>query len=167
MTRTVSAVYAAAVAQDTTTPVYLIRMAWATEQRICTWDSNIIFNAETWTASGASVDGLSADGGTLKLPNGDADPWMALVDTESPLDRAISVYEHHTSTASPAGSDAELLFSGRMDGARITKDGIQIEMIKGRNNSGFPPTSIGPPIYNYLLTAGTRLFWGPDVITVN
>lgn len=168
MTRTVSGIIAAAVAQDTTTPVYLIRMAWAVEQRIATWDTNISWNSETWTASGASVKkDLSAERGTLNLPNGDGDPWLNLVQTEIARNRVVQIYEYHTSTASPAGSDAELLFDGRMDGSTVTRRGITINVIEGRTNKGFPPTSIGPPVYTHLLPVGTRLFWGPDVITVN
>ena len=167
MTRTVSAVISAAVGQDTTTPVYLIRMAWTTERRIATWDTNITWNSETWTLSGASVDKLRVEGGTLILPNGDGDPWLNLVQTELARDRAVEVYEHHTSTASPAGSDAQLIFAGRMDSVDISNRGIRITLIEGRTNKGFPPTSIGPPIYNYLLPVGTRLIWGPDTITVN
>ena len=167
MTRSVSAITSAAVAQDATQPIYLIRMTWDTEQRICTWDTNISWNSETWTASGAEIRDLSGESGTLILPNGEADPWLALVNSEIPLDRAIEVYEHHTSTASPAGSDAELVFAGYMDGADISGLKIQIGLVEGRTNKGFPPTSIGPPTYNYLLPVGARLIWGADVITVN
>ena len=167
MTRTLTSVITAAVGQDSTTPVYLIRMGWATEQRVCTWDTDITWNAETWTASGASVDSLSEEGGTLTLPNGDGDPWLALLTSDVALDRVVQIYEHHTSTASPAGSDAVLVFSGRMDSVSVSGIGIRINLVEGRTNKGFPPTSIGKPTYTWLLPVGEKLYWGNDVITVN
>jgi len=167
MTRTLSSIITAAVGQDITQPIYLIRMAWDTEVRICTWDTNISWNSETWTASGAGIKSLSAERGTLTLPNGDGDPWLALVNSEVPLDRVIQIYEHHTSTASPAGSDAELLFSGRMDGDTISGVDITISLVEGRTNKGFPASSIGAPTYNFLLPVGSKLYWGFDVLTVN
>jgi len=167
MTRTVSSIISAAVAQDITTPVYLIYMAWDTPVRIAVWDQNITWNSQTWTASGAGIKSLSADRGTLTLPNGDGDPWLALVNSEVPLDRVIEIYEHHTSTGSPAGSDAVLVFSGRMDGATIAGVEISINLVEGRTNKGFPASSIGPPTYNFLLPKGTKLYWINDVLTVN
>ena len=168
MTRTVSATITTATAAAVTTPVYLIRMGWTTERRICTWDQNITWNSETWTASGASIEGLKAEGGRLVLPNGDGDPWLALVHSELALDRTVQVYEHHTyRDVSPNTTDAVLLFSGRMDSVRIKDIQIEIDLIEGRKNKGFPPGSLGPPTYNWLLPPGTRLIWGPDTITVN
>ena len=170
MTRTVSNIITAASNQDNTTPVYLIYMAWdvaSPDQRyICTWDTAITWNSIVWAPSGASVDNLSVEGGSLVLPNGDADPWLALVHADIPRDRVAEVYEHHTSTASPAGSDAELLFTGRMDGVTISDRGIKIDLIEGRTNKGFPPTSIGVPVYNYLLPPGTKLAWGTDSVVL-
>lgn len=167
MTRTVSAIVSAAVAQEATKPIYLIRMAWDTERRVATWDSDIVWNSETWAKSGAAVDGIGQNGGRLILPMGSADPWLALVMDEVPRDRVIQVYEYHTSTASPSGSDAALLFTGRMDDAVIDERDIRITLIEGRTNKGFPPTSIGPPTYNHLIPLGSRLFWGPDIVTFN
>ena len=167
MTRTVSGIISAAVGQDVTTPVYLIYMAWDTPRRIATWDADITYGGETWTASGASIKNLSADSGTLELPNGDGDPWTALVNSEIPLDRVVEVYEHHTSTASPQGTDAVLIFAGRMDRASIQGLTIKIDLVEGRTNKGFPPESIGPPVHNFLLPIGSKLYWNTDVLTVN
>ena len=167
MTRTLTSVVTAAVGQDVTTPVYLILMNWNTPKRIATWDTNISWNAQTWTASGASVDNLSEEGGTLTLPNGDGDVWLALLTSDVALDRTVQIWEHHTSTASPAGSDAELVFSGRMDSVSISGISIRINLVEGRTNKGFPATSIGKPNYTWLLPVGEKLYWGNDVITVN
>ncbi len=171
MTRTVPAVVAAAVAQDATRPIYLFRMGWAlsspdVNRRIATWAADISWNSETWTASGADVRSLNANGGTLLLPNGDTDPWLNLVTTEIARGRTIDVYEYHTSTASPSGSDAVLVFSGLMEETDITPTDISISFIETLRNKAFPPTSITPDVYTYLLAAGQRIYWGPDVVLV-
>jgi hypothetical protein len=171
MTRTVSAVVSAAVAQDATQPIYLIRMGWAlsspdVNRRIATWAADITWNSETWSASGADVRSLSPAGGTLLLPNGDTDPWLGLVSTEVARGRTIDIYEYHTSTASPAGSDATQLFSGLMDAVDITPVDIVISFIDNLLNKRFPPTSITPSVYTELLSAGQRLYWGPDVVMI-
>jgi len=169
MTRTVSAVVAAAVAQHATKPVYLIWMDWDAASptppyRVATWDDDISWNSQTWVASGAEVNGLNATGGSLRLPIDG--PWLSLVMNQVPRERSIEVYEYHTSTASPAGSDAELIFAGMMDEATITDGGIRISLIEGRKNKAFPPTSIGPSTYNHLLAKGTRLYWADDIVIV-
>lgn len=171
MTRSVPAVVSAAVAQDATRPVYLIRMGWAlsspdVNRRIATWAANISWNSETWSASGAEIRSLTSQGGSLRLPNGDGDPWLNLVSTEYAIGRAIDIYEHHTSTASPAGSDATQLFSGLMDAVEITPTEITISFIENLQNKRFPPTSITTAVYTELLSAGQRLYWGPDVVMV-
>ena len=171
MSRSVSAVTSVALAQDTTRPIYLIRMGWTAAspdvtRRIATWDTDLSWNSETWTASGAEVSSLSPGGGTLQLPNGDADPWLSLVTTQIPRGRAIDIYEYHTSWGSPSGSDAEHIFSGLMDDCEITPSKITIGFIDGLLNKVFPVTSIDPTVYTHLLATGQRLYWGPDIVMV-
>lgn len=172
MTRTVSSTISAAVAEETTQPVYLIYMAWDVaspdaSRYIATWDVSISWNSITWAASGADVRRLSAAGGTITLPNGDADPWLALVGSQNPKGRAIEVYEYHTDfTASPNASDATLIFAGQMEDSSITADKITINFVEGLLNKSFPHTSIDPAVYTHLLAAGTRIYWGPDVVLV-
>jgi hypothetical protein len=164
MTRTVSSTTSAAVAQDVTKPVYLIRMGWVTEVRSATWAENISWDSETWTASGLSVKGLDSDGGTLMMPLGDDDPWLDLVVDENQRNRTIQVYEHQTDyTASPVVSDATLIFEGFMDQATIG-DEIQVTLIENKKHKSFPPTSIDRPIYNWLLTTGTKIVWRGGII---
>lgn len=172
MTKTVSAIISAAVSQKTTTPVYLIDMGWDiaspdVTRRIATWDTDITWNSQTWTASGAAVKNLSVERGRLILPNGDGDPWLALVNSQVARDRNIDIYEHHTSTASPSGSDAVLLFSGRMDGAVIDGINISINLLEGRANKAFPPSVLQIGTYNYLLPVGTKLYFKDEILTVN
>jgi len=167
MTRTVSATITSAIAQETTRPVYLIRMAWDTEVRAATWAASISWNAETWVASGITITALDMNGGTMEMPVGDTDPWLSLVLGEVPRERAIEVYEYHTNlAASPIASDAVLVFSGVMDDVTIS-DSIRVRLIEGATNKAFPFTNIDRPTYTYLLPSGTRLAWGADVITVN
>lgn len=172
MSKTVSGIIDAAVSQKTTTPVYLIDMGWDiaspdVTRRIATWDTDITWNSQTWTASGATVKGLSVERGRLILPNGDGDPWLALVNGQLARDRDIDIYEHHTSTASPQGSDAVLLFSGRMDGVVIDGLKISINLLNGRANKAFPQGGLNPPTYNYLLPVGTKLYFNNEIVTVN
>ena len=108
MTRTVAATTTAAVSQETTQPIYLIRMGWDVqspdvERRVATWDTDISWNSETWTASGAKVQTLNAIGGSLMLPNGEADPWLDLVVNQGQRGKTLQIYEYQTSTGSPAG----------------------------------------------------------------
>ena len=167
MTRTVSATISTAVAQETTRPIYLIRMAWASEVRSATWAANISWNAETWTASGIKITALDTNGGTMEMPCGDADPWLSLVLGELPRNRAISIYEHHTNyTVSPNVSDAVLVFTGVMD-EFTASNVIRVRLIESATNKSFPFVSIDRPTFTYLLPAGTKLAWGIDTITVN
>jgi len=171
MTRTVSGIISTAITQDVTTPVYLIRMGWTIQspditRRIATWDTQISWNSELWEASGAKIDRMDANGGTLKLPNGDTDPWLDLVMTQVARGRLIQIYEYQTSTGSPSGSDAVELFSGIMDAATIDRKGIQITFIASLLNKTFPHTSINTADYPWLLSEGDRIYWGPDVIRV-
>jgi len=167
MTRTVSATISTAIAQPTTRPIYLIRMAWNTEVRACTWAADISWNSETWTASGIEVSNLDANGGVLDMPLGDSEPWLALVVGEIPRNRAINVYEYQTNyTVSPAVSDAVLIFTGFMDEAQIGSK-IRMTLIEGTQKKGFPPGRIDRPTYNYLLAPGTRIQWGVDTVMVN
>ena len=167
MTRSVSATISTATAQETTRPIYLVSMGWATPVYAATWDQNISWNAITWIASGLNIPNLDGNGGTLELPLGDADSWLSLVLTEIPRGRTVSVYEYHTNfTVSPNVSDATLLFSGFMDNAQISNN-IRIGMIEGATKKVFPPTWIDRPTYTYLLTPGTRIQWGDDTVIVN
>jgi hypothetical protein len=170
MTRTVSATISAAVAENTTQPIYLIRMGWTAaspdiNRRIATWGADLSWNSETWEASGADVKRLNAGGGTLTLPNGDNDPWLALVTAQIPKGRTIDVYEYHTDfTASPITSDATILLSGVMEDCEITQEVITISFIEGLLNKSFPISSIDPTVYTNLISAGNRIYWGPDIV---
>lgn len=167
MTRTVSATISTATAQETTQPIYLIRMGWETEVRAATWDSNISWNSETWVASGIQISNLDANGGTMDMPNGSADPWLALVMSETPRNRTIEVYEHHTNrTVSPETSDATLIFSGYMDETSIGNT-IRVSLIEGTTRKGFPPGNIDRPTYTYLLASGQRIQYGNDIVVVS
>ena len=166
MTRTVSATISTAVAQETTKPVYLIRMAWATEVRAATWPEAISWNAETWIASGIRIASLNTNGGVMEMPCGDSDPWLALVVGELPRGRAISIYERHTNYAvSPAVSDAVLVFTGVMD-SFTAGNSIRVDLIESATNKAFPFTGIDRPTFTHLLPSGTRLQWGLDTIIV-
>ena len=166
MTRTVSATISTAVAEETTRPIYLLRMAWDTEVRAATWGANLSWNSETWVASGIRITSLDTNGGTMDMPMGDTDPWFALAMDEIPRGRAISIYEYHTNfTVSPNASDAVLVFTGVMD-EFTASDSIRVRLIESATNKVFPFTSIDRPTYTHFLPSGTRLTLGTDTIVV-
>jgi hypothetical protein len=174
MTRDTSSDTQTAVAQKVTTPPLLIFMDWASPLRVATWDSDITWNAQTWIASGVRGENINSTGGQLILPN-DTDfsvsPqvnfWLDRI-AEDPLDLAVQVYQYNINkTVSPWISDAEEIFNGIMDRSEVTLRGIRIRLVESRQAKAFPPTSIEPPVYNWLLDIGDRLHWGTDIITVN
>jgi hypothetical protein len=173
MTRSISAVTENASNQEATRPIYLIEIEnWSATSplqttRICTWDVNISWDSQTWVASGAEIPRIGINGGTLHLPNGDDDPWLGIVGSCGTRDITVTVYEHHTYTGSPMGSDAEQVFTGVMDGDELTERGFSIALVEGKRNKGFPPTSINRTEYNYLLPKGKRIFWVSDIVNVN
>lgn len=170
MPRTLSTTLQNGTQRDDTRPIGLIRMAWATERRVATWDQDISWNSEVWSASGAFIDGpIGPDGGVLVLPNGDGDPWLNLEHTEIARGRAIEVYAHYTDfDASPQAADAEMIFKGIMDEANVTRAGaIEIQLLESRQAKVFPASSILPGTYNHLLPKGMHLQWGDQVIVVN
>jgi hypothetical protein len=167
MTRTTSATTNAATNAFATRPIHLVRMGWATEVRSCAYDINLTWNSEVWSASGLEIQGLDRNGGTLVFPNGNSDPWLALVTGEIPRGRTITIYEHQTDfTVSPNQSDATVLFAGEMDECTIG-DRIKIKLVESSTNKTFPPTSINTDTYTHLPDIGTRIQWGIDTVTVN
>lgn len=169
MARTLSSIIQNAIDNDDVKTAYLIRMGWATERRIATYDVDISWNSETWEDSGARVEGISPAGGRLILPNGEGDPWAALEHSEIARGRTIEIYQwYETISDSPIEADAIKLFEGTMDEAVTTIAGaIQIQFIESQQNKFFPPTSFGPPIHNHLLGKGTKLQYGDSVVVVN
>jgi hypothetical protein len=174
MTRSTSSDTQTAVAQNVTTPPLLIYMEWSSTLRIATWDTDITWNSQTWTKSGARGENINTAGGTLIVPN-DTDfsvsPhvnfWLDRI-AEDPLDRAIQIYQYNINkTVSPWVGAAEEIFNGIMDRAEVRVNGIRISLIESRQVKKFPPSSIEPPTYNWLLDVGDRLFWGDDIVTVN
>jgi len=164
MSRTLNSTVTSAIAKDVTTPVYLIQMGWSTTLYAATWSTDIVWNGQTWSASGLEVTQLDETGGVLEMPVGDSDNWLALILSEIPRNRSISIYEHHTDTTVSPQTDAVLIFTGLMDEVEIG-DKIRMRLIESLTAKVFPPTSINPPTYNYLLQAGQRLIWADLIIT--
>lgn len=160
MSRTVSSGIQTAVEGKSTAPIYLLRLSFNSENRLATWDTDISWNGETWTASGAEVSDLSETGASLTLPT---DVWLSVVLNDGTRGRNIQIYEYHA-TASPL--DAVLVFTGKMDTVRIAER-IEIEVIAASTAKSFPPTSIDRPTFTHLPVSGTTIIWGFDRIRVN
>lgn len=159
MSRTLPAVVSTAIELDATAPVYLIEMGFSTAIRAATWDEDISWNSQTWSASGAMIKGLSASGARMRLPTGEGDPWLALVLNENVVGKSISIYEHHD-------TDAVLIFTGVMDELTITSS-IDIRIIESSRAKAFPALSADQPTFTHLMTSGDTIVWGNEVITVN
>ena len=166
MSRALSGTISAAITSTATRPVYLVQLGFDTVRRIATWDQDITWGGYTWSASGVTVGDLNSGGTRLTLPSGDSDPWLSLVLTDGTRDRAISIYEHHTDTASSPQSDAVLVFTGIMDEASIT-DKLVINVIDTSRAKAFPAESVDESVFTNLLTSGSQIVWGNKTITVN
>ena len=164
--RTLSATITSAVAQDVTQPIYLLRMGFSSELTVATWGADINWNGETWSASGIAVKRLGIKSGSIEFPLADDGPWLSLLLNEGARERAITIYEYHTDlSASPQVSDAVAVFTGIMDGVRITDRAI-VEVLESTTAKRFPHTSIDRPVYNYLPVSGSRITWGTDYLVV-
>lgn len=165
MTRPLPTAVDAAVDQPNTRPIYLVHMGWDSGSvdppymRITTWGSDIEWNGETWIASGAAISGMTINGGTLILPNGNNDVWQSLVRSEMPRGRFVAVYEYHD-------PDAVEIFTGIMNDAVYAGSTITISLIEGFLSKVFPPQSFNITEFPTLLTGGDRLYWGPDEVMI-
>lgn len=166
MSRTLPTTVSAAIASDATRPIYLVEFGFDTTQRAATWDSNITWNGQTWSASGVSVSRLTPRDCTVKLPTGEDDGWLALVMSDGVRGRTISIYEHHYDAASSPQTDAVLVFIGIMDSVTIG-DNIELRVLESSRAKTFPPGSIDEPTFTHLLKPGTEIAWGNDKIKVN
>ncbi len=163
--RTLPTTVSTAIDKAATRPAYLIRIGFATEKRAATWDSNISWNAETWTASGIEVKNLSRIAAILEFPLGVNDPWLALFHAENARGIAINIYQHYTDLTSSPQADAVLMFTGIMDEAVMT-DKIRVSVQEKSRVIAFPPDSVGPPKFTHLLKSGTTITWSGDTIKV-
>lgn len=165
MSRTLSATLTSATAKDATQPIYLIEMGFTSTQRCATYDADITWNGQTWSASGVQLSNLSSSGGKMTMPNGTGDPWLALVMGEGVRDKSISVYEHHTDTTASPQSDAQLIFSGLMDEVTLT-DTISVSIIEASRAKKFPALSVDQPTFTFFMPSGSEITWGNDTFTV-
>jgi len=165
MSRTTNTTILTAIAKDATRPAYLIRIGFATEKRAATWDSDISFNGETWTASGIEVGNLSRASVSLDFPLGDGDPWMALFHAENARGIVVNIYQHYTDLTSSPQTGAILMFTGIMDEAVMT-DKIKVSVQEKSRVISFPPDSVGPPKFTHFLQSGTTITWAGDTLKV-
>jgi hypothetical protein len=166
MSRPLPTTVSAAITADATRPVYLIEFGFDTTQRAATWDADITWNGQTWSASGVQVTRLTSKDCSVKLPAGADDGWLALVMSDGVRGRTINIYEHHYDSASSPQTDAVLVFSGIMDDAQIGSE-ISLRVLESSRAKTFPPTSMDEPTFTHLLTPGTTIKWGTDTIKVN
>jgi hypothetical protein len=170
MSRSLPAPIGTAIVKAATRPAYLLRLALengspATDMLAATWDSDILWNGETWSASGIEVKNLSRTACTIEFPLGENDPWAAVIRASGVLNRAVSIYQHYTDLAESPQAGAELMFTGVMDQA-VWSDKITVPALEKSRVTSFPPESVDQPKFNYFLTSGAVIVWGGGVLTV-
>ena len=170
MSRSLSTTIATAIAKDATRPVFLVRLDISadspmTEMRAATWDTDIPWNGEVWSASGIRVRNLSRLACTLEFPTGEDDPWLALVMADGVRGREVNIYQHYTDDTVSPQSDAELIFTGIMDEVTITNK-IVVSVLEKSRTITFPPESVEQPKFNYLLQSGTVIAFNGKTIVV-
>ena len=136
-----------------------------TEMRAATWDTDITWSAEVWSASGIKVSNLSPVACTLEFPTGEDDPWLALVMADGVRGREVKIYQHYTDETASPQADAVLMFTGIMDEATIT-DKIRVSVLEKSRTISFPPESVEQPKFNYLLKSGTVIPFNGKTIVV-
>ena len=170
MSRSLDAPIGTAIVKAATRPAYLLRLAFengspAADMLAATWDSDISWNGETWSASGIEVKNLSRAACTIEFPLGENDPWAAVIRSGGVLNRSVMIYQHYTDLSASPQAGAELMFTGILDQA-VWSDKIVVPAMEKSRVTSFPPESIDQPKFNYLLTSGTVIVWGGGILTV-
>ena len=172
MSRNLPATVSTAIAKAATRPAFLVHLLFTAtgasptiERRAATWDSDIPWNGEIWSASGIEVKNLSRTACTIEFPLGENDPWADLIRDNGVLGFAVSIYQHYTDLAESPQTGAELVFIGEMDDA-IWTDKITVPAQEKSRVTSFPPESVDQPKFNYLLASGTVIVWGGGILTV-
>ena len=169
MSRLDSTTITTAIAKDDTIPAFLLEMAISadspmTTMRAATWDTDIPWNGETWTASGILVKNISRTACTLEFPLGADDPWLAIIMDDGLRGREVSIYQHYTDETSSPQTDAVLIFTGIMDDV-VLSDRARVSVQEKSRTITFPPESVEQPKFNYLLPSGTVItFDGKQIL---
>ncbi len=164
--RTVPTTISQAAAKSATRPVYLLRLGFSAEVTAATWDTDIAWNSETWSASGIEVTNLTRTGGSIEFPITTDDVWLSLILNEGTRGRSISIYSHYYDTAVSPQAAAVLIFTGVMDEPVLT-DKIKCSIVESSQMKTFPPGSVDRPTFTHLLKSGERVAWGVDTFVVN
>lgn len=165
MSRTLPSTVSSAITSVTTKPIYLIHFGFTPAKYAATFDEDITWNGQTWSAGGVEVSRLTLRGATLTLPAGADDTWLSTIMAQGARGKAINIYEHHTDTTASPQTDAVLVFSGVMDAVNIGNR-IQVNVLESSQSKVFPPSSVDESVFTYLLSSGQKISWGPDIITV-
>jgi len=168
MSRTLPATVSTAITKDATRPAYLVRFSVSTDSPIgetlaATWSSNILWNGETWLASGVEVRNLSRARATVELPLGDTDPWLNLINTQVLRGKQIQIYEHYTDETQSPQAGAVLMFTGLMDSVTLA-DKATVQVTEISRAIQFPLESVTTDKFTFLLQPGTIIEWSGNTI---
>jgi hypothetical protein len=165
--RTLPATVTTAIAKDATRPAYLLDIGVSAASPIgttyaTTWGADIVWNGQTYLASGIEVTNISRTAATLKMPLGESDPWLAL--SSDFRGRSLDIYQHYTDTTQSPQAGAVLIFSGILDEVTLGES-MRVTVQEKSRAITFPPEAIGPPKFNYLLPSGSVIRWaGRDIV---
>ena len=131
MSRTLPATVSVAVATSATRPAYLLKLGFSAASPIgttyaATWDTDIIWGGDTYSASGIEVSNLTRSSCVINFPLGTNDSWLSLLNSAGFRGRTVDIYQHYTDTTQSPQADAVLMFSGILDEAVMT-DSIRVK----------------------------------------
>ena len=168
--RTLPTTVTTSITQDATRPAYLLRLGFSnsspmTETLAATWDSNIIWNGETWLASGVQVKNLTRTSVSLEFPLGENDPWLDIIKVSGTRGRSIKIYQHYTDLTASPQAGAVFMFTGIMDQESM-EGSIKVSAQEKSRVTSFPPESVGPDKFNFLLKSGEVIDWNGTTLKV-
>jgi len=171
MSRTLPATVSVAIAKDATRPAYLLTLGFSSDSPVgttyaATWGQNITDSGTTYLASGIEVRNLSRTGCIVEFPIGESDTWLSMLSANGFRGRSISIREHYTDETQSPQAGSVLMFSGIFTGDAVITDKISITANEKSREITFPPESIGPPKFNFLMPSGTIIEWAREKTVV-
>ncbi|PUB82372.1 MAG: hypothetical protein DBP02_15070 [gamma proteobacterium symbiont of Ctena orbiculata] len=167
--RNLSATVSTAVAQDSTTPVYLVELGYAPAIRLSTV-GDVSWNGQNWIDSGVEVRSIRQTKGggqtaSLRLLNHD-NAYGALVLGNGIRDIPVDIYQLYGSDPY-AVDDAEHLFSGVISGVPSIDDYVTMTLVSdGVLTARTPRVQLSSFLGEDMPIPGTRILWNGDSLVL-
>ncbi|KAA9133453.1 hypothetical protein F3N42_03630 [Marinihelvus fidelis] len=158
MPRTLSGTIEAAIAEDLTTPVYLVEADLDTPV-YWTTSFQVVWNGQNWLPVGVRVGRLNDDTTTLQIPNLD-NIGVGLILVDGVRDRLFKIYEYHD-------GDAVEVYRGYGGESTLDIESASLTLHRTRRDRTHAPrTRVAPPLFTRLPRPGAKITWGDTIITV-